>query len=62
MKLGFLGSSTDDIDKAGRLDFDALELGCEAFGDPATGPLDPAALDAARGCAVDQGVTLTALA
>jgi hypothetical protein len=27
MKLGFLGSSTDDIDKAGRLGFDALELG-----------------------------------
>jgi sugar phosphate isomerase/epimerase len=62
MKLGFLGSSTDDIDKAGRLGFDALELGCEAFGDPATGPLDPGALDAARGRAEDQGVTLTALA
>jgi sugar phosphate isomerase/epimerase len=57
-----LGSSIDDIDQAGRLGFDALELGCEASGDPATGPLHPGALDAARGRADDQGVTLTALA
>jgi sugar phosphate isomerase/epimerase len=62
MRLGFLGFAVDDLDKASRLGFDAVELATEAFGDPVEGPLDPASLDRARGQAEDSGVAITALA
>jgi len=62
MKLGFLTSRLEDIEKAERLGFNGIELNAEAFGAAAEGPLDPAKISEAGRLAQACDVEITALA
>ena len=62
MQLSFLTASLDDIAKARRLGFDGVELNVSALGDASAGPLDPKAIERARGLCAEHGVAITALA
>ena len=62
MKLGFLTGTIADIEKAGRLGFDGIELAANAFGDPVAGPLDSDALRKAKQLCEQHRVEIMALA
>ena len=62
MKLGFLTGTIADIEKAGRLGFDGIELAANAFGDPLAGPLDSDALRKAKQLCEQHRVEIMALA
>lgn len=62
MRLGFLSGSVDDIEKAGRLGFDAIELHAAAFGGVPNQPADPDAIHEARKRSQRHGVDVTAVA
>lgn len=62
MQLGFLTSSVEDVEKAARLGFDAVELNIRALGDPADGALEQARVEQVRLLCAQHHVTITALA
>jgi sugar phosphate isomerase/epimerase len=62
MKLGFLTDKIQDIPKARRLGFQAIELNSAALGQAGTGPLDRAKTNEAAKLAADEGIAITALA
>lgn len=62
LQLGFLTASIDDIGKAARLGFDAIELNTNAFGKPGESELDSEQIAAAKRLCADHGVQICALA
>jgi sugar phosphate isomerase/epimerase len=62
VKLGFLTSVLDDLRKAARLGFPAVELHCAALADPRRGPVPADRIEHALGLCAETGVEITALA
>jgi sugar phosphate isomerase/epimerase len=62
MKLGFLTSSINDIEKAARLGFDSVELNVRAVGDPAEGALDAGQIEQVKQLVAQHNVSISALA
>jgi sugar phosphate isomerase/epimerase len=62
MRFGFLSGTIEDIDKAARLGFDAIELHGTAFGTLPRQPADPDAIEDARDRCRRHGVEVTAIA
>jgi sugar phosphate isomerase/epimerase len=62
MILGFLTGKYEDIAKARRMGFDAIELHAAAFGDPAAGDLDAKKISEAKALCEKHDVRITALA
>lgn len=62
MKLGFLGHSLQDVEKAARLNFAGLELSVGALGDATKGELEAEKIELLRQLCADNNVELTALA
>ena len=62
MKLSFLTTRAEDIEKAAHLGFDGVELDTSTFGDAATGALDVRLVDAAAESCSRHNVVITALA
>ena len=62
MKLGFLTTKVEDIEKAARLGFPGIELDAQAFGDALAGELDAERVAGAGRLAEEHGVEITALA
>lgn len=62
MKLGFLSSRVDDVQKAATLGFAAIELEVSALGDPKRGPIPDSGIELARRNAAECGIEITALA
>jgi sugar phosphate isomerase/epimerase len=62
MKLGFLTGTYEDLAKAKRLGFQAIELQVSALGDPAQADLDTAKIAECKRLMQQHGVAITALA
>ena len=62
MKLGFLTSSINDIEKAARLGFDSVELNVRAVGDPTEGALDAGQIEQVKQLVAQHNVSISALA
>lgn len=62
MKLGFLTAKSQDIEKAARLGFQAVELSVDALGKIAEGPISKEAIAQVRQLSEKHGIEITALA
>lgn len=62
MKLGFLTAHSQDIEKAARLGFQAIELNVEALGKVADGPINKETVAQVREQATKHNIEITALA
>lgn len=62
MKLGFLTAKSQDIEKAARLGFQAVELSVDALGKIVDGPISKEAIAQVRQLSEKRGVEITALA